>query len=193
MWDSIEQYTFTKYQNFKLIVSTVRKRTENYSRDQFGRFTPIELIFTRIYEQKIPYLCVENSENSVRFQIIEQHTWDTSTLKSNIYRLMKIAQRRKASVEVRKLSFIYSHNSHLVWEWSNVDYKANFVAWKNYMLIAFRKLSSIFYFHFEIQKVYLNRDRAGEKSWKFETLRLNSTGTFSRSELHTSCDGCTTV
>ena len=148
MWDSIEQYTFTKYQNFKLIVSTVRKRTENYSRDQFGRFTPIELIFTRIYEQKIQYLCVENHENSVRFQIIEQHTWDTSTLKSNIYRLMKIAQRRKASVEVRKLSFVYSHNSHLVWEWSNVNYKANFVAWKNYMLIAFRDENYQAYFIF---------------------------------------------
>ena len=114
MWDSIEQYTFTKYQNPDWIDFCQNLR----------------------------------AENSVRFQIIEQHTWDTSTLKSNIYRLMKIAQRRKASVEVRKLSFVYSHNSHLVWEWSNVNYKANFVAWKNYMLIAFRDENYQAYFIF---------------------------------------------
>ena len=80
---------------------------------------------------------------------------------------------------------VYSHNSHRVWEWSKVNSKANFVAWKNYMLIAFRNeyyLAYIF-FHFELQKVYLNRDNAGKNLERFETSRLNSTETFSLSEI----------
>ena len=61
---------------------------------------------------------------------------------------MKIAQRRKASVEVRKLLLFYSHNSHPVWERSIVNSKTNFVAWKNYMLIAFRNKYYLAYFLF---------------------------------------------
>ena len=51
---------------------------------------------------------------------------------------MNITQRRKASVEVRKLSFVFIHNSHRVWEWSIFNSKTKFVAWKTYMLIVFR-------------------------------------------------------
>ena len=50
---------------------------------------------------------------------------------------MKVTQSRKGSVKVRKLSFVCSHNSYGVWEWSIVSYKTNFVAWKNYMHIVF--------------------------------------------------------
>ena len=55
---------------------------------------------------------------------------------------MKGPQSRKASVEVSKLIFVFSHNSHRVLEWSIVNSKTNFVAWKSYVLIFFFILSS---------------------------------------------------
>ena len=61
---------------------------------------------------------------------------------------MKGPQSRKASVEVSKLIFVFSHNSHRVLEWSIVNSKTNFVAWKSYVLIVFRKeyYLAIFFF-----------------------------------------------
>ena len=53
-----------------------------------------------------------------------------------------------------------------------------------------RLLSIIFYFHFELQKVQLNRDTAGKNLESFETSQLNSTATFSRSD---GCDERTAV
>ena len=88
---------------------------------------------------------------------------------------MKIAQRREASVEVRKFSFVYSHNSHLVWEWSNVNYKANLVTWKNYMLNAFRDENYQAYFIFILRSkrsISIGIER-GKNLESFETLRLN--------------------
>lgn len=43
--------------------------------------------------------------------------WDIKRLKSY--------QRREASIEVRKPSFVFSHNSHRVWEWSIVNSKTS--------------------------------------------------------------------
>ena len=45
-----------------------------------------------------------------------------------------------------------------------------------------RVLFSIFPLHFEIQKVYLSRVERENNLTSFETSRLNSTGTFGRSE-----------
>ena len=54
--------------------------------------------------------------------------------------------------------------------------KTYFVLWKNYMLILFRnELYFIFSFHFELQQVYLNQDKAGKNLESFKTSRLNTT------------------
>ena len=62
---------------------------------------------------------------------------------------MKSPQRRKASVEVRILSSVFSHNSHRVCEWSIVNSETNFVAWREKeMLIVSRNQSYSAYFVF---------------------------------------------
>ena len=73
---------------------------------------------------------------------------------------MKNPKCRKASVEVRKLIFVYSHNSHRVWEWS--------IAYSLFILSSKR---SIF-----------NGTERESNPESFETSRLNSTRTFERSE-----------
>ena len=92
---------------------------------------------------------------------------------------MKGPQRRKASVEVSKLIFVFSHNSHRVLEWSIVNSKTNFVAWKSYVLIVFRKEYYLaIFFHFELQKGYLNRDRSEKLSQNFWNLPVKREGNF---------------
>ena len=67
---------------------------------------------------------------------------------------------------------------------SIVNSKTKFIAWKTYMLIVCRNEYYLTcYIFFELQKAYLNRDEAGKNIESFETSGLNSTGTFSRSEL----------
>ena len=55
---------------------------------------------------------------------------------------MKSIQRCKASVEIRNLSVVYNHKLNCFWEWSIVNCKPNFVAWKSYMLIAEKDIFS---------------------------------------------------
>ena len=69
----------------------------------------------------------------------EQHFWDISKVIFTV--LKKSPQRRKASVEVGKLGFVFSHNNSVkqrVWEKIIVKSKANFVAWESYMVIVFQ-------------------------------------------------------
>ena len=97
---------------------------------------------------------------------------------------MKGPQSRKASVEVNKLIFVFSHNSHRVLEWSIVNSKTNFVAWKSYVLIVFRKeyYLAIFFFILSSKRaISIGIDRKNYLKI-FETSRLNTRGTFGRSE-----------
>ena len=55
---------------------------------------------------------------------------------------MKSIQCGKASVEIRKISVVYNHNLNRFWEWSIVNYKTNFVAWKSYTLTVEKDLFS---------------------------------------------------
>ena len=108
------------------------------------------------------------------FKTFNKTFWyGVSTLQNNIYRMMKITQSRKASCS-------WSQKPCMIWEWSIINSKTNFVAWKSYILIVFRNehQTSMFRFHFELQKVYLNRDRAGKKSWKFWNLTAKLNGNF---------------
>ena len=82
--------------------------------------------------------------------------------------LMKSPQLRKASFEVR-----FKHNnSHHFWEWIIVNSKTNFCRLKELHAHCFlkRELFSIFSFHFELQKVWLNRDRTAKQSGKLWNL-----------------------
>ena len=113
-------------------------------RDLSGRLTLLELLFTRIHDQKLRsfVFCFKNSENfSISEQIlILNNIFGTYKHFKVIFTVsMKGSQSRKASVEVSKLIFVFSHNSHRVLEWSIVNSKTNFVAWKSYVLIVFRK------------------------------------------------------
>ena len=97
---------------------------------------------------------------------------------------MKGPQSRKASVEVSKLIFVFNHNSHRVLEWSIVNSKTNFVAWKSYVLIVFRKeyYLAIFFFILSSKRaISIGIDRKNYLKI-FETSRLNARGTFGRSE-----------
>ena len=91
-------------------------------RDPRGRFSLLKcfsFFCSRIYDQKTAELCIENYEN---FTISKQNyslnnTFGTKQHFKIIFTVpMKSPQLRKASVEVRKLSFVFSHDSHRVWE-----------------------------------------------------------------------------
>ena len=63
--------------------------------------------------------------------VIQKHFWDLST--QTILNVPKKSFKSvKASLEVRKLSFLFeSHNSNSVWEWKTVDSKGTFVDWRS--------------------------------------------------------------
>lgn len=74
---------------------------------------------------------------TVRFQNTEQHLVWISMLENNIYRSNEEFPKSHSVSWSQKAQFFFSHNSHCVWEWSIVNSKINFVAWKNFMLIVF--------------------------------------------------------
>ena len=102
------------------------------------------------------------------------------------------SQRRKASVEVRKLTPTLSHNLHRVWK---LKYRY-FVAWKGYMINVFRNEKYLVYFLEDLgilkglskclgiffkRAISIRMERTNDLQ-SFETSQLNAQGTCSRSE-----------
>ena len=97
----------------------------------------LPLLFIRIYSQTdCVAVRVENSV-TLRFQnkIYDFGTYQRFNLKFTF--LMKSPQRRKASVEVRKLRFVFSHNSRLGMKYRKLQNQ--FLRLKGYMLVVFLK------------------------------------------------------
>ena len=90
--------------------------------------------------------------------------------------LIKSLHRRKSQVVIKKkkLGFVFSHNSHCVWEWSitEIKNKTNFVVWKNLHAHRFSKRALFIIFSFRFERYISIRIERTKNLESFKTSRL---------------------
>ena len=84
-------------------ILTLGSKGKTVLRDPCSTFTLLELLFARIYGQKIAQLCVENSKQN----LLSHSTFGAYQQFRIIFTVLKKSPHRcKASVEVRKLNSV---------------------------------------------------------------------------------------